>query len=347
MSSITGLISGGGGAGTPINGIKSFNLPITTTQFTDSDGSVWLRNGTYLTSGFSTYPDAVPFSDFTKANQTGSKVINYAGDNPEFSYASRSFFSESGTKWIVTPQFADNAISEYTLSTPFDIDTATLTRTRNDWNAMSYNRGGVTFNSTGSVAYAAEGNDIRRSNCTSFNVSTLSFSGVMTGAANIYREQLHLSSNGLYIYGTSNVFNQVWVARLNTTNGTSFVSQTVYSNTFSFPSTMNATNPYNNTVRFSSDGLSVYFILKADGSGSGLYFVKYQLTSAYDLSNPSYVAHTIIPGHQSSFVGLNSNITGLAVHTGVSSSVPTNSYTFPNSIGLAPSTDTREFLRIK
>ena len=60
MSSITGLISGGGGggAGTPINGISKLQLG-GQALYTDASSQVWLRSGSILIGESATYPDAI------------------------------------------------------------------------------------------------------------------------------------------------------------------------------------------------------------------------------------------------------------------------------------------------
>lgn len=125
MSTLTSLISaGGGGGGTPVNTIAQLNVG-GQTLYEDPSGGEWLKTGNILTSGLASYPDAV-----VKKRPLMSS-ITYDGVSYNTSFVSRGFhFNPDGTRLYVT-NFSTQVISQYNLSTPWDITTATYSKSSN------------------------------------------------------------------------------------------------------------------------------------------------------------------------------------------------------------------------
>lgn len=122
MSSITGLISGGGGGGTPINGRATLDLD-GEVLYTDEGGSVWLKTGNVLTTGLENYPNAKV--------KTRPILSSATYDNVSFILGSgdRQFtFKPDGTR-LYAVQYNNATLYQFDLSTPWDISTITSSGT--------------------------------------------------------------------------------------------------------------------------------------------------------------------------------------------------------------------------
>lgn len=166
MSSITGLISGGGGGGTPVNGIERLYVG-GQVQYTDESGGVWLKTGNGIISDTTAYPDAYE----TIGSFTNSSIL-YAKSFTQSNQYNSIFFHTDGSKMYLA---APANIYQYSLSIAFDINTAT-------YDNVSYSTGqnnyALTFNSNGTKFYVGSANFIQiYSLSTAWDISSASSSG--------------------------------------------------------------------------------------------------------------------------------------------------------------------------
>lgn len=173
MSSITSLISGGGGGGgTPVNSIARLfvsGVPL----YTDETGGVWLKTGNTITPDTSTYPDA-NISNFVLA-AVYEKLFSVAAQetNP---YAVQ--LNNDGTKMFIVGTTGDD-INEYSLSTAYDIATASFT-TSVLVSSQTTVPIGLKFKPDGTKVYVVSNDSMiyQYSLSTAFDISTLSYDGI-------------------------------------------------------------------------------------------------------------------------------------------------------------------------
>lgn len=162
MSSITGLISGGGG-GTPINGTATFAKD--TNLFTDDQGQVWLKG--FLTEGFATYPDA-------EVKSGNVCLMRY--DNKTFSVSAQDnspngiYFKPDGSAFFLVGGI-NGQVYAYSMSTPFDISTASYV-TAHTVSAQG-TPVGLFFKPDGTKMYTSSGTNVNEYNLsTIWNINT-------------------------------------------------------------------------------------------------------------------------------------------------------------------------------
>lgn len=124
MSSITGLISGGGGGGTPVNTIAELSVG-GVTQYTDASGGEWLKTGNVLTSGLASYPDAVVK---TRPSISSFSYDTVTGTLNGQSNLTRMRFKPDGTK-VYALNSSVNYLYQWDLSTAWDISTISASTT--------------------------------------------------------------------------------------------------------------------------------------------------------------------------------------------------------------------------
>lgn len=116
MSTLTSLISaGGGGGGTPVNTIAQLSVG-GQTLYEEPSGGVWLKTGNILTSGLASYPDAK-----VKKRPIMSS-ITYDGVSGSVGSSQGSEFSPDGTRFF-NSETTGQTIRQYNLSTPWDLST--------------------------------------------------------------------------------------------------------------------------------------------------------------------------------------------------------------------------------
>lgn len=142
MSSITGLISGGGG-GTPVNSIARLFVG-GQTQYTDESGGVWLKTGNLIDADAATYPNAIEQEIYLYSQ--GKENWNNSPDP----FAMR--FSEDGT--IFTSFYAGWIFVQMILSTPYDLVTAGNRSQKATFSEYTTSGTGLSFWSNGSSHYA-------------------------------------------------------------------------------------------------------------------------------------------------------------------------------------------------
>lgn len=122
MSSITGLISGGGGGGTPINGVGRFNKPTSTQTFTDESGQVWLRMGIRLDGdNLDLYPDAdVQEEGMGYYRLAAISTNGIYGPTTDYNPTSMDFKPDGTMVYVLT---GGRNIVEFQLTTAWDVST--------------------------------------------------------------------------------------------------------------------------------------------------------------------------------------------------------------------------------
>jgi len=116
MSTLTSLISAGGGGGTPVNTISQLSVG-GQTLYEEQSGGEWLKTGNVLTSGLASYPDAV-----VKKRPTMSS-LSYDSVSYTLPYTLGDFkFNTDGTRLYFTA-YSTNVLAQYNLSTPWDLST--------------------------------------------------------------------------------------------------------------------------------------------------------------------------------------------------------------------------------
>ena len=169
MSSITGLISGGGGgAGTPINGISKFQLG-GQALYTDASSQVWLKSGNILIGESATYPDAI---ESFEVQLTGSTYDSKSFSTATQEAAPRGFdFNADGTKLYVSGDSTD--VFQYSLSTAWDISTASYDSVTLDTGLANPR---ISFADNGSKLYLLNGTSAYQySLSTAYDLSTASY----------------------------------------------------------------------------------------------------------------------------------------------------------------------------
>ena len=142
MSSLKSLLGAGGGV--QIN--QDIFLHSTAAMVTEGD-QVFLRSG-YVSDDISTYPDATQIS--------GLDTASY--DNKSFSVVSQEVFpqdvtfSSDGTKMYIVGYNTD-AVYQYTLSTAWDVSTASYASKSFSVSSQDTVPTGVTFSSDGTKMY--------------------------------------------------------------------------------------------------------------------------------------------------------------------------------------------------
>jgi len=199
------LSTGGGGGGTPINGIAE--LANVTTQYTDLDGSTWLKAG-FVNTDIASYPDAekVGISPATAAlDQT--IILSNAGN------VSGITFKPDGTRFFTTD--SSNKITEYSLSTPWDLSTFAKVQ---EYNTAAHKQDptDLTFSQDGTRLFVTgqDPNDY----VAQYSLSTAWDIGTITGLEALesvgrYSYGICFSPDGLncFIGEQFDVFEQIWL----------------------------------------------------------------------------------------------------------------------------------------
>lgn len=273
MSSLTGLISGGGG-GTPVNGIERLYVG-GQTQYTDESGSVWLKTGNTITPDSTTYPDAYvnPAKDISAATYDNK---SFSATTQE-SAASGLAFNNDGTRMYVLGTTNDT-VYQYTLSTSFDVSTASLSGSKNISAQETVPRT-LGFNNDGSKMYimGSAGDDMNQYTLsTPFQVNTATFDNVVfdPSAQDAAPVAFTFNNDGtkLYILGSTTAIYQYSLS-------TAFdVSTASYDNISGSPSVVSY------GLSFNSDGTRIFI------SNSNTDAIdQYNLSTPFDISTISYV----------------------------------------------------------
>ena len=216
---------------------------------------------------------------------TGYDIANASYDSKSFSVASQDtspyglFFKPDGTKMYITGWGIPLAVSEYGLSTAFDISTASHVQ---DFGVGSQetNPTGVFFKDDGTKMYVVgQANDnVNEYNLsTAWNISTASYSQNFSVASQETTPRgLYFNNNGTKFFITGSLGDDVNEYSLSTAWDISTAS---FTTNFSFVG--QETN--STALSFNSDGTKMYII----GFTNDTVF-EYDLTTGFDVSTASY-----------------------------------------------------------
>ena len=219
-------------------------------------------------------------------------VVNYILSNA--SYDSKSFstasqdvtmkamaFNTDGTKMYLAGTTGD-AIYQYSLSTAFDVSTASYDSVSFSVSSQSVFPSAVEFNNDGTKMYVGSSNTngvFQYSLSSAFDLSTASYDSVSfdpsTQETNVQGIQFNNDGTKLYIIGTAN--NTVFQYSLST----GFDLSTASYDSVSFSVASQSTNSHG--LEFNNDGTKLFV---CDVETDTIY--QYDLTTGFDLSTASY-----------------------------------------------------------
>ena len=199
-------------------------------------------------------------------------------------------FNTDGTKMFVLGD-SGNDVNEYTLSTGFDVSTASFVDSFSV-NSQETDPSGIAFNTDGTKMFIVgqAGDDVNEySLSTGFDVSTASF----TDSASISSEDnapkgLTFNNDGTKMYVVGGQNKSVYQYALTTGFDVSTKGSVV--NTFS----VNAQDTNPRDVEFNSDGTKMYV-----PGGEGQDINEYTLSTAYDISTASFSQSFDVSGQES------------------------------------------------
>ena len=210
-------------------------------------------------------------------------------------------FNTDGTKMFVLGD-SGNDVNEYTLSTGFDVSTASFVDSFSV-SSQETDPSGIAFNTDGTKMFIVgqAGDDVNEySLSTGFDVSTASF----TDSASISSEDnapkgLAFNNDGTKMYVVGGQNKSVYQYALTTGFDVSTKGSVV--NTFS----VNAQDTNPRDVEFNSDGTKMYI-----PGGEGQDINEYTLSTAYDISTASFSQSFDVSGQESFPCDISFNSTG-------------------------------------
>jgi len=214
--------------------------------------------------------------DISGASNTHSKSVNAQNLAP-----TDLFFNPDGTK-MFTLDNVNDSVDQYTLSTAYDVSTATYDSKTYSFTVEESDAWGLSFSTDGTSMYTL-GQTTKKVHQytlgTPFDVSTAAYSSKLYDATpdNLFSLRgLHFSSDGTKMYLVSVNTDDVSQYTL----GTPFDVSTASSDSKSYTFTED-TNPQG--VYFNSDGTKMYMIGSTNDS-----VYQYSLSVAYDVSTATY-----------------------------------------------------------
>jgi len=248
MSSITSLISGGGG-GTPVNSIVRLSVG-GVIEYTDEFGGVYLKTGYFILTDEATYPDAYFGLNIGAASFTDSFSVAAQETAPN-----GIAFNNDGTKMFIVGSSGDN-VYEYALATGFDVSTASFTQLFSVA-AQESIPNGIAFNNDGTKMFivGSTGDDVNEYALgTGFDVSTASFTDSFSVAAQEgLPNDIAFNSDGTKMFIVGNFGDNVYEYAL----ATGFdVSTASFANSFSVA----AQETIPNGIAFNNDGTRMFIV---------------------------------------------------------------------------------------
>jgi sugar lactone lactonase YvrE len=306
LSNLSDFLGGSGG------GLKPFNDLGTVTGVVDLDvsafGSFRVKQGagaitlnvTGKAADTAGYVDLFFYPNFEEAvTISGADLIEngYAaatGNMNALNYNNVSFsvsaqdtstndiaFNNDGSKMYMVG-YANKTVFQYTLSTPFDLSTASYDNVSFDVNAQDTRPYGIAFNNDGSKMYMVGVSSVsvhQYTLSTPFDLSTASYDSVSfsVAAQDTLPHDIAFNSDGskMYMVGRSN--DSVYQYTLSTPFDLSTAS---YDNV-SFSFSAQDTSPYG--IAFNNNGSKMYMV----GYANKTVF-QYTLSTPFDLSTASY-----------------------------------------------------------
>ncbi len=180
MSTLTSLISaGGGGGGTPVNTIAQLYVG-GETLYEDPTGGEWLKTGNLIGSGLENYPDAYLTGGYIPTTSYANISKSVAA---QISTSSGVTWGDSGTK-IYVAGYNSTVVYQYNLSTAYDVSTATYSTSRNFSDYLTTHVFSINFNNTGTRCYVPGDTDqytvYQYDLSTAWNISTATVNNSFT-----------------------------------------------------------------------------------------------------------------------------------------------------------------------
>jgi sugar lactone lactonase YvrE len=228
----------------------------------------------------------------TGADLVDNGYVDVPGDITSLDYGNVSFyvggedigtrgitFNNDGSKMYMVG-FANDSIYQYTLSTPFDLSTASYDSVSFSVAAQDSTPFGIVFNNDGSKMYTTGSDSMYQYTLsTPFDLSTASYDSVsfyVNGEdSNSYDFAFNSSGSNMYMVGESNQ------AVYQYTLSTAFDLSTASYDSVSFDVSGENSSP--NSIVFNNNGSKMYM---TEGYSDSVY--QYTLSTPFDLSTASY-----------------------------------------------------------
>lgn len=332
MSSLTSLYGGGGG-GTPVNGIERLFVG-GQTQYTDESGGVWLKTGNVLSSGLENYPDAYkddPLSTATYAGISSPSIGAQSGSQWSF------VFNNDGTKMFTT-DYGSNRLLQYSLSTPYDITTITYANISTNVGVNEhYQPWAIAINNDGTRIYFGSGYNLaffQYSLSTPYDLSTAFFSNSTPASQGPRSMKFNndgtklialLADNKVYHYSLSVPYN--------------IGGMLLISGNFSFSSQDGNAQ----AIVFNLNGTVMYMVGKTNDR-----IYKYNLSTAFDVSTITYSSESVSIASEDGeprSLSFNEDYSKLLMLGANTSKI--YEYQFNEVVGLSTDTGTYDYVKIK
>ena len=192
-------------------------------------------------------------------------------------------FSTTGDKMFVIGDTPNNFVSEYALSTSFDVSTASFTHNSMTINSQEAQAQDLAFNTDGTKMFVVGSNDDEVNEyalSTGFNVSTASFTRLFSLASQeLFPTGLAFNTNGtkMFIVGTTGDD----VNEYALTTGFN-ISTASFTDSFSVASQDETPT----SITFNADGTKMFI---TGGIGAGAEVIEYNLSTGFDVSTSSYL----------------------------------------------------------
>jgi len=216
-------------------------------------------------------------------------------------------FSPDGTTMFVVGESSDS-VFQYSLTTAFDVGTASFTGTSFDVSAEAPTAQGVTFSSDGTTMFVIGNTSddvIQYSLTTAFDVGTASFTGTSFAVFNeeTIAKGVSFNADGTTMFVIGESSNSVFQYSLTTAFDVGTAS---FTGTF-FDVSAQASNSQG--VTFSPDGTTMF--ITGDASNS---VFQYSLTTAFDVGTASFTGTSFdVSGQASASAGVSFNPDGTAM----------------------------------
>jgi DNA-binding beta-propeller fold protein YncE len=331
MSSITSLISGGGGGGTPVNSIVRLSVG-GEIEYTDEFGGVYLKTGNFILTDESTYPDAYFGPNIGAASFTQLFSVSAQETAP-----TGIAFNNDGTKMFIVGYTGDD-VNEYALSTGFDVSTASFT---DSFSVAAQDNVPVdiAFNNDGTKMFIVgfTGKDVNEySLSTGFDVSTASFTDSFSvSAQETSPEGIAFNNDGtkMYIVGTGG--DRVYEYALSTGFDVSTAS---FTNSFSVSS--QETDPAG--IAFNNDGTKMYIV-----GYNGKEVNEYVLSTGFDVSTASFTQLFSVSAQENDPAGIAFNNDGTKMFIVGLNGQEINEYDILSIMGEPNNTGVNDYLKLK
>lgn len=333
MSSITSLISTGGGGGTPVNGIAQLYLD-GALSYTDESGQIWLKTGNIIAKDTVTYPDATFGLNLAGATFLTSFSVSAQELNPK-----GLAFNNDGTKMYVIGR-SGNDVNEYALSTAFDVSSASFTATFPFTGTGLDTIGAIAFNNDGTNMFIVSAGSIKRvwqlPLSTAFDITT---TGTQTGLFSLGTEDtaptgIAFSNDGTRMFLTGNTNDSVYQYNLTT----AFTPTTgVFAKSFSVAAQQSSPQG----IAFSNDGTRMYVV-----NFNGV-IQEYILGLPFDIGEVSVGASFSVAAQDTGATDIRFNNDGTKLYIVGQTNDAVYEYSVPEAMGLTANTGTYDYLKLK